>query len=289
LGGDSIVSIQVVSRARQAGIAFTPKDLFQHQTVQGLATVARLGDEDRLHIDQGPVSGEMVLLPIQQFFFEEPIPERHHWNQSLLLQPGKPLNGARLEQAVQALIVHHDALRLAFVEDPAGHWSARYRPASERQPVLWQAELHSAEELERLGNEAQRSLNLQEGPLLRGVLAELADGSQRLLLAIHHLVVDGVSWRILLEDLQTAYRQLEQGQPVSLPGKTSSIRAWAEHLQSYADDEAVQRELPYWREQLGGIVDELPCDNPTGGLQNKYATHATTHLDRDWTRRLLQA
>ncbi|SFY30075.1 non-ribosomal peptide synthetase, partial [Azotobacter vinelandii] len=288
LGGDSIISLQVVSRARQTGIRFTPKDLFQHQTVQGLATVARLGDEGGVRIDQGPLSGETALLPIQQYFFEEAIPERHHWNQSLLLRPSRPLDGARLEQAVQALIDHHDALRLAFVEDPAGHWSARYRPASERQSVLWQAELRSAEELERLGNEAQRSLNLQEGPLLRGVLAELADGSQRLLLAIHHLVVDGVSWRILLEDLQTAYGQLEQGQPVSLPGKTSSTRAWVEHLQGYANSEAGQRELAHWREQLEDVAGELPCDNPTGGQQNRHAAHASTHLARDWTRRLLQ-
>ncbi|WP_231876460.1 condensation domain-containing protein, partial [Azotobacter vinelandii] len=289
LGGDSIISLQVVSRARQAGIRFTPKDLFQHQTVQGLATVARLGDEDGVHIDQGPVSGETALLPIQQYFFEEAIPERHHWNQSLLLRPGKPLDGARLEQAVQTLIDHHDALRLAFVEDPAGHWTARYRPASERQSVLWQSELRSAEELERLGNEAQRSLNLQEGPLLRVVLAELADGSQRLLLAIHHLVVDGVSWRILLEDLQTAYGQLEQGQPVSLPSKTSSTRAWVEHLQGYANSEAGQRELAHWREQLEGVDGGLPCDNPAGGQQNRHAAYATTHLARDWTHRLLQA
>ncbi|WP_338460409.1 non-ribosomal peptide synthetase [Azotobacter vinelandii DJ] len=288
LGGDSIISLQVVSRARQAGIRFTPKDLFQHQTVQGLATVTRLGDEGGVHVDQGPLSGETALLPIQQYFFEEAIPERHHWNQSLLLKPGRVLDGARLEQAVQALIDHHDALRLAFVEDPAGHWSARYRPASERQSVLWQAELRSAEELERLGNEAQRSLNLQEGPLLRGVLAELADGSQRLLLAIHHLVVDGVSWRILLEDLQTAYGQLEQGRPVSLPGKTSSTRAWVEHLQGYANSEAGQRELAHWREQLEDVAGELPCDNPAGGQQNRHAAHATTHLARDWTRRLLQ-
>ncbi|AZP72381.1 hypothetical protein EJJ20_25960 [Pseudomonas poae] len=117
LGGDSIISIQVVSRARQAGIRFTPRDLFEHQTVQSLARVAQTGDTAIL-IDQGPVSGPLRLLPIQQMFFEAPIPARHHWNQSVLLAPQRPLQAALLEQALQALVNHHDALRLVFTRTP---------------------------------------------------------------------------------------------------------------------------------------------------------------------------
>ncbi|MFP3547728.1 condensation domain-containing protein, partial [Rhizobium sp. SIMBA_035] len=105
----------VVSRARQAGIRFTPKDLFQHQTVQGLATVAEQG-EGGLQIDQGPVRGQMPLLPIQQWFFDTPVSERHHWNQSVLLKPLQALQAQPLESALQALTVQHDALRLRFTE-----------------------------------------------------------------------------------------------------------------------------------------------------------------------------
>ncbi|ONH53354.1 non-ribosomal peptide synthetase [Pseudomonas cedrina subsp. cedrina] len=288
LGGDSIISIQVVSRARQAGIRFTPKDLFQHQTVHSLAGVARQGDQG-LMINQAALSGQMLLLPIQQAFFADEIAERHHWNQSVVLHPHEHLDVALLVQALQALLVHHDALRSRFVRDADG-WQGAYRAAEQHQAdaVLWQSALHDIEELAALGEEAQRSLDLEHGPLLRAVLVQLDDGSQRLLLVIHHLVVDGVSWRILLEDLQTAYRQLAGGSPVALPAKTSSTRDWAQRLQRYAQGEALTRELAWWQAQLHGAEPDLPGANPGASLSNRHAGSATTHLDVGQTRRLLQ-
>ena len=285
LGGDSIISIQVVSRARQAGIRFTPKELFQHQTVQGLASVAQLG-EGALLIDQGPVTGDSVLLPIHQAFFDTAIPERHHWNQSVLLKTTQPLNPEYLEHALHALLVQHDALRVSFVQQADG-WRATYQPVSE-QPLLWQRSISDASALEQLGDEAQRSLDLGNGPLLRAVLATLADGSQRLLLVIHHLAVDGVSWRILFEDLQTAYEQLQQGRVVALPAKTSSVKAWGERLLRHASSEQMHQELDYWQQALQGVPAALPCDNPHGGRLNCDAHVVHTHLDKTLTRQLLQ-
>ncbi|TBV04729.1 non-ribosomal peptide synthase/polyketide synthase, partial [Stutzerimonas kirkiae] len=294
LGGDSIISIQVVSRARQAGIRFTPKELFLHQTVQGLASVAQQGASTGLKIYQGLVNGQALLLPIHQWFFDSEIPEHHHWNQSLLLKPGKVLSSETLQRALQELITHHDALRLGFSRQTDGAWAAQYHSLSEQQhawgqnPILWTVDVEGEQALEDLCNEAQRSLNLQDGPLLRAVLATLADGSQRLLLAIHHQVVDGVSWRILLEDLQTAYAQLGIGQVVSLPSKTSSTKAWAEHLRDYAASEALQKELLYWKAELADASAELPCDNPEGSLQGLYTASAQTRLSQTCTRQLLQ-
>ncbi|TBV09727.1 non-ribosomal peptide synthetase [Stutzerimonas kirkiae] len=288
LGGDSIVSIQVVSRARRMGIRFTPKELFQYQTVQGLAAVAKCTEEGGLRINQVAVTGEASLLPIHQRFFGRDIPERHHWNQALLLKPDKVLDAEQIEQALQALIVHHDALRLSFTQDANQIWRACYRSVSEQQSTLWTVEVAGEQALEELCNEAQRSLRLQEGPLIRVVLAELADGSQRLLLAIHHLVVDGVSWRILLEDLQTAYSQRQADQTIKLPAKTSSTKAWAEHLQTYANSETLQQELGYWTTQLADTQSELPCDNPEGSLQGLHAASVQTRLDQDYTHQLLQ-
>ncbi|TBV11413.1 non-ribosomal peptide synthase/polyketide synthase [Stutzerimonas kirkiae] len=288
LGGDSIISIQVVSRARQVGIRFTPRELFQHRTVQGLASVATRGEEGGLQIDQAPVTGEALLLPIHQQFFREDIPERHHWNQALLLEPGKVLNAGQIEQALHALIAHHDALRLNFIQDAGNTWTAYYRSVNEQQSILWAVDVEGEQALEKLCNEAQRSLSLQEGALIRAVLATLVDGSQRLLLVIHHLVVDGVSWRILLEDLQMVYSQLQAGQTIKLPAKTSSTKAWAEHLLAYANSEALQQELGYWTTQLAGTQSELPCDSPEGSLQGQHAASIQTRLDQDYTRQLLQ-
>ncbi|AMB83791.1 hypothetical protein AWM79_00065 [Pseudomonas agarici] len=287
LGGDSIISIQVVSRARQAGVRFTPRDLFLHQTVQGLAGVARQG-ESREHIDQGPVSGASSLLPIQRAFFEAPITAREHWNQAVLLKPQQPVQASSLQQALEALWLHHDGLRSVFRETPSG-WKAEL-PSTRTLPedLLWSVQGLRADELVPLYDQAQASLNLEQGPLLRGVLATLVDGSQRLLLIIHHLVVDGVSWRILLEDLQSALQQITQGQSVSLPGKTHSFKVWAERLQAYAQGEVLQTELPYWRRQLDEGARELPCERPRGSLQSRYAVVVRSRLDTSLTRRLLQ-
>ena len=274
LGGDSIISIQVVSRARQAGIRLSPRDLFQYQSVRSLALVASF-DQVSV-IDQGPVSGEVILTPIQQSFFAEAIPARHHWNQSLLLTPREALEPVRLDAALTQLIHHHDALRLRFVQQADGWQQSHAAPLSE--PLLWQSHASTDAELAALCDEAQRSLDLEQDPLLRAALVNMADGSQRLLLVIHHLVVDGVSWRILLEDLQQAYRDQ------ALPAKTSAFQHWAQQLQSHA--QTLDAQLPYWQAQ--SIDAELPCDHPEGGLQNRLGTTLETRLDAEQTRRLLQ-
>ncbi|ROM69346.1 non-ribosomal peptide synthetase [Pseudomonas brassicacearum] len=286
LGGDSIISIQVVSRSRQAGIHFTPRDLFQHQTVQGLASVAQQGGSG-LQIDQGPVSGELPLLPIQQVFFEDAIAQRHHWNQAVLLRSHLPLQAPALLQALNALLAHHDALRSRFTETPTG-WRADVAPVAIDPELLWTADNLSAAELQDLCAKAQRSLDLQRGPLLRAVLANMADGSQRLLLVVHHLAVDGVSWRILLEDLQRAYQQASAGSTLQLPAKTSAYKAWGEHLQTYASTENLQAELTFWQQQLQGAVVDLPWDNPQGSRQSRYAKVLHSRLDKTLTQQLLQ-
>ncbi|MBP5968581.1 non-ribosomal peptide synthase/polyketide synthase [Pseudomonas iridis] len=286
LGGDSIISIQVVSRARQQGISFTPKDLFQQQTVQGLATVAQLG-KALTPIDQGPVTGETPLLPIQQWFFEQPLPQRHHWNQSVLLKPLNPLVAETLEQALHALIDHHDGLRLGFTQTPCS-WSASYRNVEQqRLSPLWQETVSDAAHLERVAEQAQRSLDLQQGPLLRAVLFDLPEGEQRLLLIVHHLVVDGVSWRILLEDLQGSYRQLLAGESLALAAKTTSFKHWAEQLERHARSESLLGQLPYWQAQRSDGAP-LPQDNPQGSLQSRHALTLYSRLNATLTRRLLQ-
>ncbi|MBK4998721.1 amino acid adenylation domain-containing protein [Pseudomonas sp. S31] len=284
LGGDSILSIQVVSRARQAGIHFTAKDLFQHQTVRTLATAA--GQSQQLSIDQGPVSGASALTPIQHWFFDQDLAAAHHWNQSLLLGAEQPLQADLLEQALQALVSHHDALRLRFAADGAGQWQAHYSAIDTEQTLLWQGQDDSTEQRLALFERAQRSLDLHQGPLLRAVLVP---GEQpRLLLAIHHLVVDGVSWRVLLEDLQTAYRQLQQGQAIDLPAKTSAVRDWAQRLAAYAGSESLREELGWWQGQLRDAPTDLPRDFTGNPNLERDARSVSLTLSAETTRQLLQ-
>ena len=284
LGGDSILSIQVVSRARQLGIHFSPRDLFRHQTVQALASVATRTEQTTA--EQGPLTGESALTPIQHWFFGTDMPHRAHWNQSVLLQPTLRLEPELLEQTLVALRAHHDALRLGF-ECHAGQWRAQYRSDAD-QALLWQAQVNDWHACEALFDEAQRSLNLDRGPLLRALLVDGPQGEQRLLLVIHHLVVDGVSWRVLLDDLQTAYRQRAAQAPLNLPAKTSALRDWAERLQAYAGSDALREELSQWQAQLNGPPVVLPCDRPQGSRQNLHAQTVSVRLDAERTRQLLQ-
>ncbi|WP_095143824.1 non-ribosomal peptide synthetase [Pseudomonas sp. Irchel s3b6] len=284
LGGDSILSIQVVSRARQQGIHFSPRDLFQHQTVQALAAVATRTEQ--VMAEQGLLTGESALTPIQHWFFETDMAARQHWNQALLLEPTVNLEPHRLEQALLAVVEQHDALRLRFTP-MAGQWRAEHQALTDAA-LLWQVRVPDLDHCEALFADAQRNLDLEQGPLMRVVLVDGAEGGQRLFIAIHHLVVDGVSWRVLLDDLQTVYRQLEAQQAVRLPAKTSALRDWSARLQAYASSESLREELLWWQEQLATARSGLPCDHPEGGRQQRHAQTVSVRLSAEQTRQLLQ-
>ncbi|MDH1053601.1 non-ribosomal peptide synthetase [Aquipseudomonas alcaligenes] len=285
LGGDSIVALQVVSRVRQQGLQLAPRELFQFPRLAELAQAARAAGEE---IAQEPVTGELPLAPIQAHFFAMNQAEPAHWNQALNLELLRPLDPILLEQALQALVAHHDGLRLRF-EQRDGRWTQHYGEMQADQMLLWQREAADDAHAEALCNEVQRSLDLAQGPLLRGLHLRQAGKADRLLLAVHHLVVDGVSWRILLEDLLAAYRQLEAGQSVRLPGKSLSYKGWSESLQQWARGEAAQVELDAWCSRLSGPALALPRE-----LDGISATHGDKRevrlaLDAVQTKRLLQA
>jgi len=279
LGGDSILSIQVVSRARQLGLQFTPRDLFQHQTIQTLATVVSLSAAPS-GIEQGLREGQTGLTPIQHWFFDSEVAQPQHWNQAVLLAARQPLDSAALEQALAALVQHHDSLRLRF-RQANGRWLAEYAQPAPQQ-LLWAATVADFDDCQALYTDLQRSLDLEQGPLLRALLVTDGQGSQRLLLVIHHLVVDGVSWRVLLEDLQSLYR----GQP--LAAKTHTLGDWAARLANYAGSDSLRDELDWWHGQLGTVRHELPCDHPQGGNLHRHARTLAISLDAEQTRQLLQ-
>ncbi|MBO4122681.1 AMP-binding protein, partial [Cupriavidus gilardii] len=281
LGGDSILSIQAVSKARRLGLRFTPKDLFLHQTVQALARAATCEGTDRPAEDK-PV-GEVPLLPIQRWFFETPIPNRHHWNQSVLLRPLAPLDPEALRQALRTLLIHHDALRLRYRQRD-GEWQQHYADADEHDP-LWHDEVADSNAMAERFEHAQRSLNLEQGPLLRALHFRLADGSERLLLVVHHLVVDGVSWRILMEDLQLAYRLAQQGGSIALPPRTASYKAWAQTLVEHANGGAMRQQANFWLSQPD--VPPLQPDHDTPALARDGRQH-TIRLNATRTAQLLQ-
>ncbi|QHO75456.1 non-ribosomal peptide synthetase [Bradyrhizobium sp. CCBAU 051011] len=285
LGGDSIISLQMVSRARRAGYLIEPRDVFQHQTLEALALAARTDQHSEVLADQGQVTGPHSLLPIQARFLAEDAGRRDHWNQAILLRPRDRLDWDVMRRALAAVVDHHDALRLRFEEGDGG-WRAEHGVAPTAADLLWVRSAADGEGVTALASSAQASLSISEGPLLRAVGIDVADGSQRFLIAIHHLVVDGVSWRILLEDVAAAYTQLAQGM-VALPSKSHSYALWGERLHTYATSPALVTELSYWVERH--VKADIPCDDDHGGIDHiADADEVLLSFEQELTQRLLR-
>ena len=284
LGGDSILGIQVIAKANQVGLNITPKQLFAHQTIAKLATVV-----DALPAfiaEQGIVTGEVPLTPIQHWFFQQNLPEAHHWNQSVLLEVSPEINLTLLEETLSHLLQHHDGLRLRFVENE-GKWQQFLEEPKEQIPFVRIAVADDSE-FEDLATQIQASLNLSQ-ELIKVALFEFS-GNQpnRLLIAIHHLVVDGISWRVLLADFQTVYQQLSQGSEIKLPAKTTSFKQWSEKLGDYAKSEELKSELNYWIKELSQPVAHLQKDYPEGDNTVALSKTVSVTLTQEETQALLQ-
>ncbi|MDY7076205.1 MAG: amino acid adenylation domain-containing protein [Chloroflexota bacterium] len=307
LGGDSILSIQVIARAKQTGLQLTPRQLFESPTVAGLAAVAGTGPV--IQAEQGIVEGVVPLTPIQRWFFEQDLPEPHHWNQAILLEVRQPLEPALLEAAVGHLMEHHDALRLRFERISESASQRVSELANRRGEVGWEqvnvgvdgdvpftwidlSGLPEAEQGPAVENHAaalQASLDLTAGPLLRVAYFDLGTGRPgRLLMAVHHQAIDGISWRILMEDFQTAYQQLSRGKAVQLPPKTTSFKYWAQRLSEYAQSEAVQAQLSHWLSLAQDGVAHLPVDYPGGDNTEASARSVRVSLNAKETQALIQ-
>jgi fengycin family lipopeptide synthetase B len=292
-GGDSILSIQIVAKANAAGLRLTPKQLFEHQTIATLASVA--GTTATISAEQGLVTGPAPLTPIQHWFFEQNLVAPNHWNQAVLIEIRQQLDRALLEQAAQLVIAHHDALRLRFTPGDSA-WQPTYAGAEAVLPVIYIdiAELPEEElawAIEATATELHASLNLAEGPIARIALFDLGPGRPgRLLIIVHHLAVDGVSWRILLEDLQKSYRQVSSSASLQLPAKTTSFKHWAELLAEYAQSAELAHELDYWLATVQAPSGRLPLDLPSGVEQNTETSvrDVIVALNAEETRALLQ-
>ncbi|HWN42377.1 MAG TPA: amino acid adenylation domain-containing protein, partial [Thermoanaerobaculia bacterium] len=289
LGGDSILCLQVVSRAHRHGLDIRPRQIFEHQTIARLAAVA-VAASNR---DTGPVLGEVPLTPVQRWFFERGLEEPWHWNMSAALEAKRPLDASLLRKAIAVLQAHHDALRFRY-ERRGSDWVQRSIPPDGEVP-FWQVDLSGIpaegrpSAIDTLVRQLQPSLDLARGPLLRAVLVECGEEPAQLVAIVHHLIVDGVSWRILLEDLQTIYSCLEEGGDgyLALPARTTSFRRWAECLAEYAASEELAAQANLWLGDVGKQGGPLPVDG-LGDNTEASARTVSVALAADDTRRLLQ-
>lgn len=291
LGGDSIRSIQIIAQATQAGLRITPLQTFQYQTIARLAEVAKIIQSTQA--EQDMLNGAVPLTPIQRWFFEQNFINLNHFNQAFLFETRQNLELALLEQSMTKLFLHHDALRLRFRQTPSG-WQQFYAAAEEQFLLTYSnlsalAEQEQAPAIQEAANKLQVTLNLEEGPLLRAAYFDLGPSKPgRLLVIIHHLVVDIVSWNVLLEDLQRSYEYLSRGEAIQLPLKTTSFRQWAKYLTQYARSQELRNELNYWLSEARQHIVPLPIDFRKGKNTVASSSIISASLSREETLALTQ-
>ncbi len=257
LGGDSILSIQVIARARAEGLHLTPRQLFENPTVAALVALA--GNA------AGPsatpeITGLFPPSPIQKWFFDQEMEGAHHWNQSFLFSVSERLDAAVLSAALRALGIRHGALRLRFARGAEG-WEQRVHPEPDEDilsllDLTGQANGHLARAISEVTLQEQGRLNFETGPLWRAAYLDCGeDRPGRLLLTIHHLAVDGVSWHILLGDLEKVCRQVAAGKAADLPATGAPFSAWAGRVRAWGESEAARLEKPYWQAVLARAAE----------------------------------
>jgi len=270
LGGDSILSIRVIARAGEAGLKLTPQDMYRYQTIAELVVVAERHGGVMIDAESEAVTGAAPLTPIQHWFFEVDQPEPHHFNWASYLRTPRRVSASELRQALRAVIAHHDALRLRFLRNEAGVMEQHFASDDDNLPFseFSLAGLESAARrsvLEAKVEELQRSLNLEKGPLLRLAWFDWGGMTEGyLLLIVHHIVIDAISWPLLLGDFATALRQVRQGKVPHLPAKTHSFKQWADQLMQYARSKITENERAFWLDPRRDQAARLPLDFPEG-------------------------
>ena len=289
LGGDSILSIQIVSQAREAGLRLAPNQLFEQPTIAELAAVVNL--TPAISASQQPVTGLVPLTPIQHWFFEQNMTSLHHWHQAMLIGLPAQVDAAAVEGAIAALWTHHDALRLHFNQDSTG-WRQINLDAGDPPELMQQdlSHLSQAEQIQAVadqGSQLHSSLTLSAGGLMRAAYFTRGDDQPAwLLLSLHHLVVDAVSWQILISDLAKLLDS--PNPPGKLPAKTTDFKTWAETLVAQAI--ARQSEAALWFAQVEAAAISLPQDYPnTPTPTEATAQTIASALDAANTQALLQS
>ena len=275
LGGDSILMVQVASLAGQHGLSIAPSKIFDHPTIAELASEAVRRTEGT---ERQAEMGSFPLLPTQVAYFESAPPRPHHYNHSILVEVPKQLTARALTAILHELVEHHDVFRWRFVkqgDDWVGEHVEHIAHVGDGQGIAtWKldqldlSQLAPAEQraaIEKHTGRLQVGMDLAKPPLARFLWCDMGEGRPaRFLWIMHHLLVDGVSWRILWADLVSLYEQMQRGDSLSLPPRTSSFKSWAIRLREYAQRDEMVGERAYWLAQLPRLRTDALFDHMSG-------------------------
>lgn len=247
LGGDSIKAIRIISKLRSRGYAVSNKDIMRFYTPSAIAlAITRI----RKTYSQEEVTGVVPFTPVFREFFSWKFKKPEHFNQSVLL-PVQGVTEEMVKQVLERIVSHYDMLRLVYRDKQLLILSTEESKGFEFRSYDIRTERHAFDVMEKKCNEQQESMDLEHGPILKSILFQTGEGDY-LFLCIHHFAVDGVSWRVLIHDLNMALENCKNEKEIKLSEKTASFIEWAEALNQYAGSEQLQKQLPYWEK----VVEE---------------------------------
>ncbi|WP_159881481.1 non-ribosomal peptide synthetase [Paenibacillus puerhi] len=289
LGGDSIMAIGIASRLYKMGWELDMKQLFIHPVLKEL--IAHVQPVTS-YAEQTSVTGEIAATPITSWFFEEQVTHPGHWNQALTIHSSAGFDEEAVRQAMRKLTEHHDILRSTVVSKQDGGAPRLWcRPVEDTEPELHVIQLRGTEraeeELLEHANRLHASIRLDSGSLWKAALFRAADGDHLLFIA-HHLVMDWVSWRIILEDFDTVYGQAIRNEDIQLPAKTDSFQRWARELHEYARSSELLRQIPFWRSVEEAQALRIPTDYTRASNLTRDECSLSVKLTEQETQELLK-
>ena len=288
LGGDSIKTIQIAAKLNRRGYRIGMKEIFENPTIEQLAPLV---NELQHTAEQSVVTGNIPLTPIQWNFFSSSPVDRHHFNQAVFLYSKDGFDEDATRAVFQKIQEHHDALRITYQKQ--GDEISQVNHGLEYPFSLEVFDFRGRDDafkmLECSVEQVQASIDLERGPLMKVGLFHTSDGD-RLLIVIHHLVIDTVSWRILFEDIDKLYKQysqLKDKEKLELPLKTDSFKTWARELSQYADSPLFLKEKSYWKELESIEIPLIETDYNAGDNSLEDMVTLTFQLDKTETGHIL--
>ncbi|MBP7654186.1 amino acid adenylation domain-containing protein, partial [Candidatus Dependentiae bacterium] len=282
LGGDSIKAIQIIARLNALDMEINIKDVFQFPVIKDLAE--KLKKKER-KIEQRKVKGISLLNPVQKWFFELEHGQKGHFNQSLMLESSERIDENIIKTVLGKIVEHHDALRFVYKKidnEIIQEYKDETEIFFEIMDVCKIAD--SKKIVEEHCEKIQSGINLETGPLMKCVLFRTEE-KDLLLIVIHHLVIDGVSWRILLEDLNYGYSLALNKEEIKFPLKTDSFKKYAEDIMKYSVSPEVLNERGYWQK----IIDNSFCASSDRKILLKYAKNEILVIEKELTEKILKS
>nr|AFR69334.1 nonribosomal peptide synthetase SpiDE1 [Pseudomonas sp. Q71576] len=286
LGGDSILAIQMASRAAEQDVRITAQDVFRYPTIAQLAVNGGFGAAQGVLAEQGLVDGEVALSPIQKWYVDWPGADWEQFSQGVYFDLHAQVDPQLLSASLAAVARHHDVLGIGWRHDGSTwHQESGAGAAVEVLVEDLRGQADALACLEQSAGALQQSLSLNAASVWAARIYRLDEG-WRLVWLVHHVSVDGVSWRILLEDLLRAYGALQRGEAVSLPAKTVSYQAWTQHLATWGN-QLPASQLAYWQRMEGSGTD-VPMDGDASVSEVGSEARVSLQLDRLMTQQLLR-